>query len=197
MTATLPSQLSVAVAVPKSGVAGQLSGLVTVGQVILGGTRSCTAMVRLQVAVLPQSSVAVQVRVMLATPVQLADVASLYVMDTLASQASDAVASPNVGVAGQLTGLTTVGQVMLGGVTSCTATVLLQVAVLPQSSVAIQVRVTLGIPVQLADVTSLNVIDTLASHASVAVASPKLGEAGPVSGGTTVWLGRRGTSKAS
>ena len=76
-------------------------------------------------------------------------------MATLAAQASVAVAVPKDGVAGQFTGEVTVGQVMLGAVTSITWMVRLQVAVLPQSSVAVQVRVTLGMPVQLAVVTSL------------------------------------------
>ena len=48
----------------------------TTGQVMDGGVISWTVMVRLQVAVLPQSSVAVHVRVTLGTPVQLAEVAS-------------------------------------------------------------------------------------------------------------------------
>ena len=126
---------------------------------MLGGVMSCTLIVRLQVGVLPQSSVAVQVRV--TPPWQPGVVTSLNVMDTEASQASLAVAAPKVGTAGQSIGDTTVGQVMLGGVMSRTLIVRLQVAVLPQSSVAVQVRVTLGIPVQLAEVTSLKLMDTL------------------------------------
>src|SRR6188474_2916354 len=161
-------------------------GDTTDGQVMLGGVLSSTLIVRLQVAVLPQSSVAVQVRVTLGIPVQLAEVTSLKLMDTEASQASLAVAAPKVGTAGQLIGDTTVGQVMLGGVISCTAIVRLQVAVLPQSSVAVQVRVTLGIPVQLAEVTSLKLMDTEASQASLAVAAPKVGTAGQLIGDTTV-----------
>ena len=53
------------------------------------------------------------------------------------------MAAPKVGVAGQLIGDTTVGQVMAGGVMSRTLMERLQVDVLPQSSVAVQVRVTL------------------------------------------------------
>ena len=48
----------------------------------------------------------------------------------------------------------TVGQLIDGGVISWTVMVRLQVAVLPQSSVAVHVRVTLGMPVQLGEVTS-------------------------------------------
>ena len=70
-------------------------------------------------------------------------VTSLEVMATLGSQASDAVAAPKVGTAGQSIGEVTAGHVILGGVMSRTCIVLLQVDVLPQSSVAVHVRVTL------------------------------------------------------
>jgi len=59
--ATVASQASVAVGGVKTGVAGQLIGVVCVTHVIVGGVISCTTIVPLQVAVLPQSSVAVQV----------------------------------------------------------------------------------------------------------------------------------------
>ena len=62
-TFTLASQTSLAVAVPKDGVAGQLTGETTVGQVMLGAIMSRTWMLRLHVAELPQASVAVHVRV--------------------------------------------------------------------------------------------------------------------------------------
>ena len=55
---TEASQASVAVAAGKTGEAGQLIGDTTVGQLITGAVMSCTTMERLQVAVLPQSSVA-------------------------------------------------------------------------------------------------------------------------------------------
>ena len=63
--ATVRSHASVAVGGVKTGVAGQLMGDVCVTHVIVGGVISCTTMVPLQVAVLPQSSVAVQVLVVL------------------------------------------------------------------------------------------------------------------------------------
>ena len=76
-------------------------------------------MVRLQVEVLPQSSLAVHVRVTLKLAGQLpAVVASLKVIATLASQASVADAVPKLGVLPQLTGEVTVGQVNDGGVRS-------------------------------------------------------------------------------
>ena len=140
---TLGSHTSLAVAVPKDGVAGQFTGVTTVGQVMLGAALSITWMVRLQVAVFPQSSVAVQLRVMLYEPGQpLGVVASENVMATLASHASLADAVPKDGVVVQFTGVVTDGQVILGAVLSRTWIERLQVAVLPQSSVAIHVRVT-------------------------------------------------------
>ena len=54
-----------------------------------------------------------------------------------------AVGATNAGNAGQEIGVTCVAQVMVGGVISCTTMVALQVAVLRQSSVAVQVLVVL------------------------------------------------------
>src|SRR5688572_20312700 len=100
-------------------------------------------MVRLHIAELPQSSVATQVRVTLYVLPQPGVVASTNAIDTLASQASLAETVPKAGAAGHSMGDTTVGQIIVGGVMSCTVMVRLQVAELPQSSVATQVRVTL------------------------------------------------------
>ena len=63
--ATVRSHASVAVGGVNTGVAGHAIGDVCVTQVIVGGVISCTTMVPLQVAVLPQSSVAVHVLVVL------------------------------------------------------------------------------------------------------------------------------------
>ena len=104
--ATLASQISLAVAEPKVGVAGQLIGL-AVGQVMFGGVISITAMVMLQLAELPQSSVAVQVRVIVYVPAQGPAIElSLNEIVTVPSQASVAVASIHTGVNGQLIGVT-------------------------------------------------------------------------------------------
>ena len=70
-------------------------------------------------------------------------VTSLDVIVTIASHASVAVAAGKVGTAGHSTDAGVVGQISTGGVLSVTAMVLLHVAELPQSSVAVQVRVTL------------------------------------------------------
>jgi hypothetical protein len=144
VTVTVPSQASVTVGGANTGVAGQLIGVVCAAQVIVGGVLSCTTIVRLQVAALPQSSVAVHVLVTLYVPGQVPGVVtSEKVTLTLGSHASVAVGGVNTGVAGQLIGVTWFAQVMVGGVLSCTTMVLLQVAMLPQSSVAVQVLVTL------------------------------------------------------
>ena len=57
--ATLASQLSEAVAAGNTGEAGHSIGDTTAGQVMTGAVMSLTTIVRLHVAVLPQSSVAV------------------------------------------------------------------------------------------------------------------------------------------
>src|SRR6186997_2986898 len=98
----------------------------------------------LQVAEFPQSSVAVHVRVVLYVPThEPGVVASTKVMVTVASHASVAVGGVNTGKAGQSTGDVCTTQVIVGGVISCTTIVPLQVAELPQSSVAVHVRVVL------------------------------------------------------
>ena len=61
----------------------------------------------------------------------------------MASHASVAIGGVNTGNAGQLTGVDCATQLITGGVISCTTIVALQVAELPQSSVAVHVRVAL------------------------------------------------------
>jgi hypothetical protein len=136
---TLLSQASDAVATPKEGDAGH-STSDTVGHVIEGAVLSVTEIVRLQVEELPQSSVAVQVRVTVKG--QLPEVVtSANVGSTSLSQSSVAVAEPKTIGFGHST-FDTVGHVIEGAVLSSTAIVLLQVEELPQSSVAVHVRVT-------------------------------------------------------
>ena len=60
---TLASHASVAVAAPKDGVAGHSIGVVTEGQLMVGAVLSVTDIALLHVDALPQSSVAVQVLV--------------------------------------------------------------------------------------------------------------------------------------
>src|SRR6187551_2155817 len=181
---TVASQASVAVGGVNTGKAGQVTGVVCATHVIVGGVMSCTTIVPVQVAVFPQSSVAVHVRVVLYAPTHDPGVvASTNVIVTVASQASVAVGGVNTGNAGQLTGVVCATQVIVGGVISWTTIVPLQVAVLPQSSVAVQVRVVLYVPVHEPGVdASTNVIVTVASQASVAVGGVKTGKAGQSTG---------------
>ena len=80
--------------------------MVCVTHVIVGGVLSCTTIVRLQVAVLPQSSVAVHVLVVLYVfghdPGVLT---SEKVTVTLASQLSETVGGTKDGAVGQLIGV--------------------------------------------------------------------------------------------
>src|SRR5258705_70623 len=103
---TLGSHESVAVGGINTGVAGQLSGVVCVAHVIVVGVISCTLIVRLQVAVFPQSSVAVHVLATLNVFGHVpGEVTSANVIVTLGSQESVAVGGINTGVPGQLTGV--------------------------------------------------------------------------------------------
>jgi hypothetical protein len=179
---TAASHASVAVARPKVGVNGQsIVSFGITGQIITGAVVSCTKMVALQVDELPQESVAVQVLVTVYSAGQPPRVVtSSNVIVTDASHASVAVANPNVGVKGQsIVSFGIIGQVITGAVVSCTKIVALQIDELPQESVAVQVLVTVysaGHDPRV--VTSSKVIVTAASHASVAVAIPKVGIAG-------------------
>lgn len=134
----------------------------------------------LHVAVLPQSSVAVHVRVDVYVPAHDPGVEEVTkVIATVASHASVAVGATHTGIAGQLTGLVWVAQVITGAVTSRTTIVRLQVELFPQSSVAVQVLVTLYVPAQDPFVVaSAKVIFTEASQASVALAATQTGVAG-------------------
>jgi len=110
-------------------------------------------------------------------------VASTKVIVTVASQASVAVGGVNTGTAGQSIGDVCTTHVIVGGVLSSTRIVALQDVVLPQSSVAVQVRVKPKAPPHDPDVVlSTKVIVTVASQASVAVGGINTGRAGQVTG---------------
>src|SRR6266516_3091359 len=121
MIVGLGSQLSVAVALPVAlgSVEALQSTVVSAGQVMLGAVVSTTLMVCAQLAVLPQVSVAVQVRVMTIAFGQLPGTElSLYpaVRSRLVEEV--AVARPvTVGFVEELHSTVTVGgQWMVGGV---------------------------------------------------------------------------------
>ena len=86
---------------------------------MVGGVISCTTIDLLQVAVLPQSSVAVQVLVAVYVPAHDPGVdESTNVTVTVWSHASVVVGATHTGVAGQLIGVVCVAHVMVGGVIS-------------------------------------------------------------------------------
>jgi len=121
MTVTRPPQASLVTTLPVFTVGTWLAheNVTLAGQVMVGGVISCTTMVPLHVAVLPQSSVAVHVRVVLYVPAHDPGVlTSVKVIATLTSHASVAVGGANTGAAGQLIGVVCATQVMVGGVIS-------------------------------------------------------------------------------
>src|SRR5438552_12303910 len=122
------------------------------GQVMTGGAVSLKLMVCRQVALLPQPSVAVQVRRIMPLPVQLVvSNASTKRMLAIPLQVSVAVARPALSVVGAMvhSSVRSAGQVMSGGAVSLKLTVCRHVALLPQPSVAVQVRRIMPLPVQL------------------------------------------------
>jgi uncharacterized protein YeaC (DUF1315 family) len=174
VTVTLVSQASLAVALPHTTAAGHAM-VVLAGQVIDGAVLSFTVIVALQVDVLPQSSVALQIRVF-TTGQEPLGVVLTTTTSTVASQASDAVALPHTTAAGQSI-VVLAGQVIDGAVLSFTVIVALQVDVLPQSSVALQILVfTTGQEPLGVVLTTVTV--TLVSQASLAVALPHTTTAG-------------------
>src|SRR6266581_2709997 len=144
------------------------------GHASTGGVMSRTLMVWLAVLLLPQASVAVQVRT--CTTGQLPLLVSTKVNVGVASHASVAVAVAKLGAAGQSIVLGTGKAAITGAVMSRTLIVWLAVLLLPQASVAVQVRTCTTGQLPLLVSTKVNV--GVASHASVAVAVAKLGAAG-------------------
>ena len=141
------SQLSVAVAVPfvpPGAVLAVHSIVIFGGHVITGGVLSSTKMVCRHVLELPQSSVALQVRLIVYSCGHApATVTSVDVIVGVRSQLSVAVAVPFVPPGAVLAVHCMVrfdGQVICGGVLSSTSITWRQVLELPQSSVALQVR---------------------------------------------------------
>jgi hypothetical protein len=114
-------QASVAVAVAKTGVAGQLIVVTPGNGAITGAVISCTLIVCEAVDELPQASVAVHVLVTLYDPAQApAVVTSAKVSVKAEPQASVAVAVAKTGVAGQLIVVTPGNGSITGAVISCT-----------------------------------------------------------------------------
>jgi len=136
---------------------------------------SRTVMVWTHVELLPQASVARQVREMTFALPQVVEVASVYVIMGV-PQLSMAVATPVVLVvvtAGQ-SSVTLAGQVITGAVVSTNVTVWLHWAVFPQASVARQMRVAIKVLPQPALVVVLRMLSEFVPHVSVTVGTSKV-----------------------
>ena len=137
-------QLSVAVGVAKDGVA-EHSIVVGAGKPeMTGGVVSSTLMVWVAVVVLPHRSVAVQVRVMLYSFGQEPLVVTSAELNMGVPQLSVAVGVVHDGVAEHSIVVGAGNPEMTGGVVSSTLIVCEAVAVFPQPSFAVQVRVMLN-----------------------------------------------------
>jgi hypothetical protein len=152
VTAGAPAQSSVAVAVPNAGLTvGSVLAvhwIVTfAGQAMAGGVLSSMNINCTQLVEFPQSSVAVQVRVMADSLLQPpGEEASEKLIVSVASQLSVAVAEPSAGltagfVLAEHSMVTLAGQLITGARLSSTTMTWVHVLLLPQSSVANQVRV--------------------------------------------------------
>src|SRR5438034_5033122 len=144
------------------------------GHASAGAVMSRTLMVWLAVLLLPQASVAVQVRT--CTTGQLPLLVSTKVNVGLASQVSVAVAVAKLGVAGQSIVLAAGKAAITGAVMSRTLMVWLAVLLLPQASVAVQDRKSTRLHPRQPVTTNADVC--LTTKKSVAVAVAKLGVAG-------------------
>lgn len=112
-----------------------------------GAVMSCTWIVCEAVELLPQPSVAVHILVTVYEPAhELGDVWSACVNTILLPHPSVADAVANTGVAGQNIVEGAGSEPMTGADTSCTTIVCAAVELLPQSSTAVQVLVTVYAP---------------------------------------------------
>src|SRR5206468_452920 len=171
---TAPWQASIAVGVAKTGEAGHSIVLGAGSALITGAVVSATLMDCEAVEVLPQASVAVQVRTCTTGQVPLLE--STKVGVTAPWQASIAVGVAKTGVAGHSIVLGAGSAAITGAVVSATLMVCEAVEVLPQASVAVQVRTCTTGQVPLLESTKVGV--TAPWQASIAVGVAKTGEAG-------------------
>lgn len=135
---------STAVGVANDGVSGQNIVDGAGKDEMTGATLSTTLIVWEAVEALPHTSRAVHVLVTLYDPAQLPGVVtSANVSENGLLHASVALAVANTGVAGQLMVDGAGSAAMTGGVLSCTVTVCTADEVLPHTSVAVQIRLTI------------------------------------------------------
>lgn len=168
----MAAQLSVAVTVGGAGTGVAQSKVKSAGTPAnTGPLLSNTTMFCEAVAALPQSSVAVQVRTKVKQPVVGSPIYDWVRMaGTLLSQKSEAVTVAGAGIGVQQFSVRSAGMpAKIGGVVSVMVMVCEAVAVLPQLSVADQVRVMVMQPVTGSPmVDSCSETGTLGSQASVA-----------------------------
>src|SRR6266567_1669966 len=141
---TLVPPISVAVGASKSQAAPSSTVLLVLLQLITGAVVSTTFTVWLHCALLPQASVAVQVRVASKVLPQWPEVLVIVltiVIAMLVPPLSVAVGASKLQAVPSWTVLLVLLQLMMGAVVSTTCTVWLHWALLPQASVAAQVRV--------------------------------------------------------
>ena len=140
--AAVPEQLSVAVTRAILGTGTRLAHctVILVGQVIIGGVSSRTVMIWLQVAELPHKSVALYVRVSVYRlgHVWLEITSPTCVITAVPEQLSVDVTSAILGAGTKAAHCTLIaaGHVSIGGVSSNTVMICVQVDVFPQPSVA-------------------------------------------------------------
>ena len=163
------------------------STVLLVAQVIVGGVVSVIVTVWLHWALLPQASVAFQVRVALKVLPQPAFVIVLTTEIVFVPQVSVAVGASKVQAVPSSTDLL-VAQVIAGAVVSTTLTVWLHWALLPHGSVMRQTHVATKALPQVALVVVLNTVIVLVPLKSVAVGASKV-HAAPHS--TVLFVGHR------
>ena len=143
---TSSSQLSIAVTTPSAGAAGIVlqSASTSVGTPAnVGASLSVNVSICVAVAAFPQLSVAVHVRVIVCSQ-PFSALVSANSITTSVSQLSVAVITPSTGAAGILAQSTVASAGIpanSGAVVSCTKIVCVAIFALPQSSLAVQVRV--------------------------------------------------------
>src|SRR5215471_13552854 len=173
--------LSVAVGASNVQAAPSSTVLLVLLQVMTGAVVSTTVTFWLQEALLPQASVACQVRVASnVLPQWLAVLVTvLSTVMTALPLLSVAVGASNVQTAPSSTVLLVLLHVITGAVVSTTVTFWLQEALLPQASVACQVRVASNVLPQwlVVLVTVLNTVITALPLLSVAVGASNVQEA--------------------
>src|SRR5918994_854988 len=169
------SQLSVAVTLAAVGIAAQSTVILAGTPAKTGAVLSVTVMVWVAVAVLLQLSVAVQVRVIVPQP-STTLFTSVKVTVIVGSQLSVAVTLAAVGTAAQSTVVLAGTPAKTGAVLSVTVIVWVAVAVLPQLSVAVQVRVMVPQP-STTLFTSVKLTVIVGSQLSVAVTLAAVGTA--------------------